>query len=337
MRELESLCESVGPGGRIPRHTELMARYGVSQHHVIRSLEELQRQGRIVRKHGSGTFVTDVIKPVHRQSIVAIAQPDASYFDLCVEVLYDQAAQSGIELVCRFVGPSQLDDFDLSIHGATLGVVLFGLPLRGLAERLQARDQRVVLVATPLIGDSIQVPCVYGQHDRGGYLLGRHLIDLGHMHIGYCVSRNWERSLRSRGHEKASREVGPSGKRILRTVIDGQTVDSWIENPKLAVEYFKRPDSPTALVMWNDQVAMTMIAMLSRAGVSVPGDVSVVGYDCLAVGQRNHPSLTTIDPSVALQVAAAVEMITDPDGPKPGQSMIFAPTFVQGESTAAPR
>jgi DNA-binding GntR family transcriptional regulator len=53
MRELELLCETVGPGGRIPRHTELMSRYGVSQHHVIRSLEELQRQGRIVRRHGS--------------------------------------------------------------------------------------------------------------------------------------------------------------------------------------------------------------------------------------------------------------------------------------------
>ncbi len=281
--------------------------------------------------------MTDQVKTSRKQTVVAVAKPDASYFDLCVEVLLEQSEQSGIELICRFVGSAQGDDLDLSLHAEPLGIVVFGHNLSALAHGLQARGHRVVLVATPFIGEVFDVPCVYGQQDRGGYLLARHLVDLGHRHFCLCATPEWNLALRSRGHDKAMREADLAGHRVKKTIINQAVVDTWIDKPSLAAEFFAADDAPTAIVMWNDRMAMALIATLSRAGLNVPGDVSVVGYDYLAAGQLGHPSLTTIDPSVRLQVAAAVDLITETDDLKPSQSVVFAPTLVVGESTAPPK
>ena len=56
---LKGVAASLNPGDRFPSQTELMRQYRVSDRTVLRSLEDLQRTGWIVRKRGSGTYVAD--------------------------------------------------------------------------------------------------------------------------------------------------------------------------------------------------------------------------------------------------------------------------------------
>jgi len=68
---------------------------------------------------------------------------------------------------------------------------------------------------------------------------------------------------------------------------------------------------PRALVCANDQTAIGAMAALRRAGLSVPGDVAVTGFDGIQLGRHLHPSLTTVVQPMAALGETAVAMLSD--------------------------
>jgi len=68
---------------------------------------------------------------------------------------------------------------------------------------------------------------------------------------------------------------------------------------------------PRALVCANDQTAIGVMAALQQAGLSVPGDVAVTGFDGIMLGRHLHPSLTTVVQPMAALGDTAVAMLTD--------------------------
>ena len=68
---------------------------------------------------------------------------------------------------------------------------------------------------------------------------------------------------------------------------------------------------PRALVCANDQTAIGVMAALQQAGLSVPGDVAVTGFDGIRLGRHLRPSLTTVVQPMAALGDTAVTMLTD--------------------------
>jgi LacI family transcriptional regulator len=68
---------------------------------------------------------------------------------------------------------------------------------------------------------------------------------------------------------------------------------------------------PRALVCANDQTAIGAMAALQHAGLSVPGDVAVTGFDGIQLGRHLHPSLTTVVQPMAALGDTAVTMLKD--------------------------
>ncbi|HEY3328457.1 MAG TPA: substrate-binding domain-containing protein [Capsulimonadaceae bacterium] len=347
--EIEALCDQLGAGGRLPRHTELMRSLGASERIVMRALEELQRRSRIVRRHGSGTFVTDIAgrsagtppassqdaRATASRTIVAIARPDKAIFDRCIELLYDVTSAAGLSIVCHFVGPDQLGNITPEALGHPLGFVVFRRDLADLAAKLQNAGNRVVLVGAPFVNQSFGVPTICGNQDHGGYLAMKHLIDLGHRRIALVdESGDLMFSARWQGSIKAIREADRNGLLVANSVISGATIAKWHQTPETVRDYFSQPDAPTALATWNDRQALELVATLRRAGVRMPHDVSIIGYDNLDESGRAHPALTTVDHFIDQQVAAAVELLSSLEPLDPSRTVIFAPSLVVRESTA---
>lgn len=97
----------------------------------------------------------------------------------------------------------------------------------------------------------------------------------------------------------------------------------------------ERPDLD-ALVCVSDEVALGAMAALASAGVAIPDDVSVVGYDNLADGEFSTPSLTTIDPGPGRLARAALELFTDRlrgHAPADGREVVLPVELVRREST----
>ncbi len=91
---------------------------------------------------------------------------------------------------------------------------------------------------------------------------------------------------------------------------------------------------PTAVICHNDQVAMTAYRALHEAGLSVPGDLSMVGYDNLPETAYLPPPLTTVDNQVQQQMRALVQRLVERlDHPRQTvQQIMIRPTLVERAS-----
>jgi DNA-binding LacI/PurR family transcriptional regulator len=342
MQSLDSLCETLGPGGRIPTHTELMRRYAASERAVREALDELQRSGRIVRRNGVGTFVASSDQPpapllASSRTIVAITRPDRAFFDRCMDLLFRHAEDADLSLVCQPVADANARQIlTASAASKPLGFLLFGYWLAPLAERLQAEGWRVVVVGAPHADITPTFPTVYHDHNQGGYLVTRHLISLGHRRIAFARAggNNIPHHPRWQGHQRALREARREGKEIHDTLIPEEETAAWATDSTRAAAYFQTSDAPTALISWNDHEAAKVLTALIRAGVRVPDQVSLAGYDDLPEGALVYPRLTTVDQSIGEQLRAAVDLLTRPAPLPPTHTVVFVPSLLPHESTA---
>ena len=348
---LQGMAAGLNPGDRFPSQTELMRRFGVSDRTVLRSLEDLQRAGWIVRKKGSGTYVAEPgaqrepevnRRAVSRDTIagLTLGLGARSFYRSCIDDLAIQAEAVGTSLVCQL---ARVDTGDAEAHLlealSPRGFVLFSYQLNPIAKRLLDRGHRVVVVGAPAAGIDPIVPSVFADHDYGGYLATKHLIDLGHRRIAYCFtlpSYPLEETLRWQGHIRALVEARSKGLIIHDEVLRKAQVAPWWERPSRAADYFRRPGAPTGLVAWNDNEAIQLISLLHRAGIRIPQDVSLIGFDGVKEGAVSVPALTTIDQYVSRQMHTVLDLLSRPTPPPPTQSYLIVPTLSIRASCAEP-
>ena len=140
---------------------------------------------------------------------------------------------------------------------------------------------------------------------KGGRLIGRHLLKMGHKSIGIIsgVGISDDRNDRRSG---------------LLAEIKGKADVAWeVQTPRntmdldqLAVDHVLRGDV-TAISCGNDLIAIGAMRALRKAGKRVPQDVSVVGFDDIPWAEIVTPTLTTINQPVSEMAAAAMTLLID--------------------------
>lgn len=110
---------------------------------------------------------------------------------------------------------------------------------------------------------------------------------------------------------------------------------------RMTEEVLRWPQRPTALVARDDQVALGAIQALREAGVDVPRQMSVTGFDNLDLARRLHPTLTTIDQNPLRLMERAGEMLLEQFTRRASRGAALAetvaPDLVVGESTGPAR
>lgn len=349
VQNLDAFCASLLPGDLIPTHTELMRRFSASERAIRWALDELRREGKIIRRQGAGTFVAErptspppepLLPPLVADSrtIVAIGRSDSAYFDWCLRLLVEQTTTADLSLVYRFLNPITELPVQWPLEAAPAypakGFILFSYTLAPLAKQLQDAGYRVALVGVPPSDVTPEVPCIYSNHEQGGYLATRHLLDLGHRHIAYLETENFQRQQRWIGHQRAIHEAQRKTD-IVATVLMKEETLLWAKEPERTLAFFAQLDAPTGIVAWNDHEAALILSALSRAGIRVPDEVSLIGYDAMREGELVYPPLTTIDQAVDQQLSMALNLFTRPTQTV-GHTVIILPTLIRRESTAPP-
>ncbi len=151
---------------------------------------------------------------------------------------------------------------------------------------------------------------VYHDHFYGSCQLTQHMIDLGHRKIAYLGNVRSGRATQERlngyrhtmaqaGYQVTDREIfhGPNGR---------------LDVGVIGAHYFlELPERPTAIVCFNDLMAVGMMHTLQQAGVCVPDDCSVVGFDDIRYAAYTNPPLTTFaQPKYQLGQQAAQILMT---------------------------
>ena len=341
--EIEQLCRTGEPGDRLPKHTELMQALSASERTVLRALDRLHNSGRILRRSGAGTFIAAPVPPPEAAItdgaiVVAITQPDNSFFSRCTQLLHRHVKAANLTLLCRLID-RDTETLTVPPLGASspVGYIVFRYDLAPLAQQIQEAGHRVVLIGAPPPGETPGFPCIHGDHEQGAYLATHHLLALGHRRLAFAMVADTHRpSLRWLGHQQALQEAEADGMVLTSTTLAAAEVETWSQDPARAIAYFQRQGAPTGLVVWNDHEAVRLATTLSRAGIQVPEDVSLVGYDNLPEGNLIYPPLTTVDQAIGQQLRLALKLLTQAAPPTPTQTILVTPTLLPRGSSAVP-
>ncbi len=157
-------------------------------------------------------------------------------------------------------------------------------------------------------------------HVIGGYLATRHLIDLGHREIGLIAGPAKYRTLSDRadGWRRAMLEAGIPIDPDL--VVSPGEISSGKKGYVEMRELLNRPRRPTAVFAISDKSAFGAIDAIREAGLNIPDDISLVGFDDVHEASQLNPPLTTIAVPKRQMGRLAVRMLADQIG-QPGNGV----------------
>ncbi|QQZ62843.1 LacI family DNA-binding transcriptional regulator [Paenibacillus sonchi] len=168
---------------------------------------------------------------------------------------------------------------------------------------------------------------------KGGYAAACHLLELGHTSIAHLCGQEMFRSTRERrtGFLKALEEQGLAPFEVVHgdfEIAQGyNTAKRWLAEGKL----------PTAVFTGDDNIALGVINALMEAGVRIPEEVSIVGYDDHYIASQLRPHLTTLrQPADKIGMAAADMLLKRIGGTmKRGANVKIDPELIVRESTSS--
>ncbi|MGH9901059.1 MAG: LacI family DNA-binding transcriptional regulator [Pyrinomonadaceae bacterium] len=211
------------------------------------------------------------------------------------------------------------------------------------------RLAEVIDVGIPvvLIGRDFRHPSadlVTADHLRGGYEATLHLIRLGHRRIGFVgvslTSGMWLR--RFQGYLDALREHGlPVEERlIVGGGAGGADQSPGYSTESVGYEGMKQllalRERPTAVFARNDFTALGAMSAIKKAGLRIPQDVAVVGYDDVPLATHTSPALTTVRQPTREQGRIAADFLlrrVESPEPPPREERILNCELVVREST----
>jgi DNA-binding LacI/PurR family transcriptional regulator len=164
----------------------------------------------------------------------------------------------------------------------------------------------------------------------GGVLVGNHLRELGHRSVAFIGGQ----------HDSPHAQERAVG---LQSALDHEVIvrfGDWSAESGRALTTSVLADHPdvTAIFAASDSVALGVIHALHAAGVAIPGEVSVVGFDDQAVARHSWPALTTVYQPLRAVGAAAFQLLHQRiEGNVPAPTPLLSVHLIERASTAPAR
>lgn len=209
--------------------------------------------------------------------------------------------------------------------------ILVILPSEETVAYLEQSGLRFVLIHSQG-GLLSMVPSVRITSWEGGYVATSHLIKLGHRRIAYIgkTARTRDGIERIAGYRAALDSAHLPNDSQLECAGSFNEVDGYTA----ARDLLALPDPPTAIFAGNDRQAAGVYRALHEAGLTVPGDISVIGFDNLPFTEILTPPLTTVHaPRLELGRTAAAMLLRLINGEPIDMPRVVLPThFIERQS-----
>ena len=258
---------------------------------------------------------------------------DSDFHGDLVGGLYAAAERAGYELTLSAVTPDrdEVRAVNSLLQDRCEALLLLG-PQSSAAQLAElAAALPVVVVARQVRASAVDV--VRTADRLGVHEAVDHLVALGHRRIAHVDGgRAAGAAERRRGFREAVLRHGLEEVQVL----PGGPGEE--DGARAARRLLAGDGLPTAVAAFNDRCAVGLLDVLSRAGIPVPGAVSVVGYDDSRLARLSSVDLTTVAQDAALMTTLAVGRVIDRlDGGPPGaRQQVVPPRLVLRSSTAPP-
>lgn len=278
-----------------------------------------------------------------RTDTIALIVPDIAtpFFATLVSAVEEEADKLGLSLALHATlnrPDRELSYLDLVRKGHADGLIFItnheGTP--ALVEKIN-RATRCVLVDENVPGT--EVPKLFCDNEQGGVLAGRHLAGMGHRHVLFVggVDQMISGAKRYAGFCRGMSEVAGPQVRIER--LSGSY--TFAAGRAAGEAFLARPaqDRPTAIFATSDEMLIGLMETLAAAGIAIPREVSVVGFDDVGPLHLFAPAVTAVRQPVRDLGRRALQMLLEmpADGPVlPAPEELLPVTLVERNSVAPP-
>jgi DNA-binding LacI/PurR family transcriptional regulator len=165
----------------------------------------------------------------------------------------------------------------------------------------------------------------------GGYLATHHLLQRGCRRIGFLGNEDHpEVALRAQGYRRALAEFGLTAAPELQLPVAFTAAQN---RPQMAA-WLQTVGQMDGAFAFSDAVAMGLVAVLAEAGMSVPKDVKIVGYDDVVLSEFVHPSITSVRQPLDLAARELVDSLLAAMQGREQRSVLLPTTLMVRESSA---
>lgn len=336
------------PGDKLPSENELAEQFGLSRQTVRQSIGDLVAEGWLSREQGKGTFVaklqSDRRGPGASRMVGLITTHISDYiFPSIVRGVEATLKQQGYRLLLSSTEGSKVkerESLETMLSQGVCGLIVEptksaeGNPNYEAFMALEYHGIPMLMINEQYA--DLDWPCVKVDDEAGGFAAAEHLLAAGHRAIaGLFKTDDLQGVHRMKGFVRAHRERRLAVEPDL--IVRYRSEDRDTRPLDALRELLGREQPPTAIVCYNDQLAVALLDVIREAGLRVPEDLSIVSFDDSFLATATEIKLTTIThPKAELGETAAGLLVAmlDKDAGRQARGHVFAPQLVLRSSTA---
>ncbi len=315
-------------GDRLPSERDLAVQYDVTRMTVRQAIKNLVEQGYLEVRQGSGMYVTDRFhmnsnQTVRKGTIIGVLLPNIQrgiMIDL-IRGIEDQAIATGYNtILCnsddRF---EKANMYTKQLTANNVSGVIY-LPIQDIenSDRKEEANRHIVeafiqanipIVLVDRECRTIDTDIVVSDNYGGGFELAEHLIEMGHSRIA-VIYDFVETSIedRIRGYKNAlQKHQIPFDPQLVQKIREYGHTDSFQNALKEMVHTL----GATAIMAMNDLLAADIFYLADKIHISIPEELSLVGYDDLPFSKRLPTPLTTVNQPIYQMGAESFNILKD--------------------------
>lgn len=332
----------MGPGSKVYSELKLADMFQISRQTVRQGISLLENEGLVTRVQGSGTYVTEQSGKYIRRNTkvigVIMTYVDDYIFPSIISGINAYLAEAGYtinlyitynrrcneEKILRTIMESQVDGLIIEPTKSNL--------INTNKELYEQLACKLPCILVNCYYPSLDLPYVMPDNVESVRLITNYLIERGHRRIAGIFKIDDEQgNLRFAGYAQALQENGLTVDDELLVWYQTEFFD-YIFEGKWGENILTQIKKCTAVVCYNDQIAVKLISFMRRYGIEVPRDISVVGFDDALLSLIEVPLTTMAHPKEMAGRVAAQNLLHLIDNPSADASFVFPPQLVERQS-----
>ena len=282
--------------GRLDSEPQLCERFSLSRNTIRQAIQELENEGYVYRIHGKGTFIRNAT-PVNSRKI-ALMIYDTAYMAHpvtggLIRGIDETLSRNGYILDILASKRSFHDENLMRLAESYAGFLIgtYQLDELMLAELEKISLPHLFVKNYPMNHD---VHAARINFTHAGFLAAEHLIRTGCGNLALIYSGD-RIAISAEFKEGVYSAALEHGARLRRENIFIADFSDRLAIPEICAELLRHEDRPDGMICASDELAIALLAELKRHGVSVPGDISVIGCNNTENSTLTTPPLSTVD------------------------------------------
>lgn len=333
-------------GGQIPTESALQEKYKVSRHTVRKAILELSKEGFLRSEKGSGTYVSNQYQlkaggSSNKKTIGVITTYISDYiFPSIIRGIEGRLNEDNYSLLLASTNNNVEQEkkalemmLAFGVDGLIVEPTKSNLYNPNIAYYLSFKEQDVPFIMINAYYEELDVPFLCLDDVQSSYIATKELISKGHSQIGLISKKDdLQGKYRMKGYIKALGEAKLRFQPEYILSYDTETKRDLSTNLK---EFLNQNRGVlTAIVCYNDEVALEVANVCRQLNISIPEQLSIIGQDNSYIAKNAHIKLTTLThPQEQMGRDAADWIIKKLQGRKDlPNEYYYQPALIEGET-----